>query len=118
MDNKRLGELIRQYRKDKNMSQEELGALCGYKSGKTAISKIERGVNDANSATIVRIARALGVSPVVFLEQFSVDKYAAYHEYLPYLAEASEETIRNIRFMLNMPEKKTESPSGSIKAIS
>ena len=111
MDSHSLGELVKYYRKQKKMSQEELGALCGYKSGKTAISKIERGVNDANSATIIKIARALNVSPVVFMEQFKADNYADFHEYLPFLAEASEETIRTIRFMLHMPEKKESSAS-------
>lgn len=118
MENKSLGELVKYYRKSRKMSQEELGALCGYKSGKTAISKIERGVNDANTATIQKIAEALNVSPLLFLEPFTADNLSEFHEYLPYLADASEETLRTIRFMLHMPEKKTASSSDSIKTIS
>lgn len=111
METRNLGELIRHYRILRHMTQEELGARCGYKYGKTAISKIERGINDANSKTIIKIARALDVSPVLFLEQFNPDNYAVYFEYLPYLASASEETLRNIRFMLHMPEKNSVTES-------
>ena len=112
MNASKLGEKIRFYRKKKGLTQAELGRLCGY-SGKTAISKLELGVNDANTETVVKIAKALGVSPVVFLEQFSDEEpdLSAFHEYLPYLAEASDETIRTIRFMLNMPELKKSSIS-------
>ena len=107
MKENKLGEMVRFYRKKKGLTQEELGKLCGY-SGKTAISKIELGVNDANTDTVIKIAKALGVRPVMFLEQFSSELYAEYEEYLPFLAEASDETIRNIRFMLKMPELKTK----------
>ena len=107
---KKLGDLVRYYRKQKGLSQEELGMAIGH-SGKTSISKIERGVNDANTKTIVKIASVLGVDPVVFIEQFSADNYTEFHEYLPYLARASEDNIRTIRFVLGMPEKKPSSDS-------
>lgn len=100
-----VGEMIRFYRLRKGMSQEELAIAIGH-TGKSSISKIERGENDVNSATMKKIADALGVDPVIFLDQFSADKFAEFHEFLPYLAEASEETIRTIRYMLHMPEKK------------
>ena len=111
MENMKLGELVKYYRKSRHMSQEELGRLCGYQSGKTAISKIERGVNDANIATIQKIANALNINPLLFLEPFSHDKFAEFHEFLPYLADASEETLRTIRYMIHMPEKKSASAS-------
>ena len=111
---KKLGDLVRFYRKQKGLSQEELGKAIGH-SGKTSISKIERGVNDATTGTIVKIANVLGVDPVVFIEQYSADNYAEFHEYLPYLAQATEKDIMTIRYMLGMPEKKP--CSNSTKAI-
>ena len=100
-----IGEIVRFYRLRKGITQDELAKEIGY-SDKAAISKIERGVNDANYSTIVKIAKALDVDPVIFMDQFTADKYAEFHEFLPYLADASDETLRTIRYMLHMPEKK------------
>lgn len=97
-----LGILIRKYRKEKGMTQEDLGKAIGL-SGKSGISKLERGINDASTETVIKIAKVLEVSPAVFLEQ--KETYSEFAEYLPYLAQASEETIRNIRYMLGMSEK-------------
>ena len=108
-----LGDLIKYYREEKGLTQEQLALAIGHK-GKTSISKIERGINSASYETIIAIARALSIDPVVFMEQYSFDKYAEFHEFLPYLAEANEQTLDNIRAILRMPEKK-ESVSVSTK---
>lgn len=100
-----IGEQIRIYRKKVGMTQIELGHRIGM-TGKSGISKIETGANSVSWETVLDIAKALGLSPLVFMEQFRQDRYKEFEEYLPYLAEASEETIRNIRYMLNMPPKK------------
>lgn len=104
--NEKLGSLIRFYRKEKGMTQAELGLAIGH-SGKTSISKIELGINDANTETVIKIARALGVSPAVFLDctEESQEDFSEFEEYIPYLAKASESDLRTIRYILKMPEK-------------
>lgn len=61
---KKIGELLSQCRKDKGLTQEEVGALVGVQ--KAMISKVENGMC-VNFGTIDRIAEALGVEPVVGL---------------------------------------------------
>lgn len=72
-DAKRLfGKNLRKLRLEKGMSQDELAKKLGYK-GRSAINKIETGVNDMPRDMVVRCAEVLGVSP---LDLFS-------YEYLP-----------------------------------
>jgi HTH-type transcriptional regulator / antitoxin HipB len=52
-----LGEKIRQIRKQKHLTQEELGKLIGVQ--KAQISKLEKGTSSATIATITKIFRAL-----------------------------------------------------------
>ena len=100
-----IGEIIKKYRKMEGLTQTELAHRIGHK-GPSGISKIESGVNEATFDLVVNIALALNVDPMIFMMEQRGDKFAGYREYLPYLAEASEETLRNIRFMLGMPPKK------------
>jgi len=53
-----LGNAIKQARKEKNLTQEELGELVGVK--KAQISKIENSVTDARFTTILKVFEALG----------------------------------------------------------
>lgn len=108
-----IGEIIKKYRKMVGMTQSELALRIGLKKP-SGISKIESGVNAVTFDTVVHIAEVLGIDPMVFMMESRGDKYAPYREYLPYLAEASEETIRNIRFMLEMPPKKIYKSSREI----
>ncbi len=102
--NKKLGPIVKHYRTEKGLSQEELGRAIGH-TGKTSISKIECGTNDANSETLIKIARALDVSPAVFVVSGGTEgDCSEYIEYLPYLEKASSEALRIVRFILNMPE--------------
>lgn len=50
---------IAQYRKLKNMTQQELADLINIK--RTSLSQIENGVYNARATTMVKIADALGV---------------------------------------------------------
>jgi putative transcriptional regulator len=50
---------IAQYRKLKNMTQQELADLIQIK--RTSLSQIENGVYNARATTMVKIADALGV---------------------------------------------------------
>ena len=54
-----LGEAIRKARKEKRLTQEELGKLVGVK--KAQISKIENSVTNARFETILKVFRALNV---------------------------------------------------------
>lgn len=52
-----LGEAIRQARKERHLTQEELGKLVGVK--KAQISKIENSLTDARFETIIKVFKAL-----------------------------------------------------------
>ena len=67
---KLFGINLKRLRAERGMSQEELAKKLGYK-GRSAINKIETGVNDMPREMVVRCADALGVSPLdlFFYEQ-------------------------------------------------
>lgn len=52
-----LGEAIKQARKDRHLTQEELGELVGVK--KAQISKLENSLTDARFETIIKVFKAL-----------------------------------------------------------
>jgi HTH-type transcriptional regulator / antitoxin HipB len=52
-----LGEAIKQARKDRNLTQEQLGKLVGVK--KAQISKLENSLTDARFETIIKVFKAL-----------------------------------------------------------
>lgn len=52
-----LGEAIRQARKERHLTQEELGLLVGVK--KAQISKLENSLTDARLETIIKVFKAL-----------------------------------------------------------
>ncbi len=52
-----LGEAIKQARKDRNLTQEQLGLLAGVK--KAQISKLENSLTDARFETIIKVFKAL-----------------------------------------------------------
>lgn len=63
-DAKRLfGINLKRLRLEKGMSQDELAKKLGYK-GRSAINKIETGVNDMPRDMVLRCAEVLGVSPL------------------------------------------------------
>jgi HTH-type transcriptional regulator/antitoxin HipB len=53
-----LGQAIKQARKERNLTQEELGSLVGVQ--KSQISKIENSVKNARFETILKVFEALG----------------------------------------------------------
>lgn len=55
---KQLGEMIKSLRKEKNLTQAQLGELANV--GKWTVSKIENGSEDVSILTIGRVLRALG----------------------------------------------------------
>ena len=52
-----LGEAIKQARKERHLTQEELGLLVGVK--KSQISKLENSLTDARFETLIKVFRAL-----------------------------------------------------------
>ena len=52
-----LGEAIKQARKERNLTQEELGKLVGVR--KAQISKLEHSLTDARFETIIKVFKAL-----------------------------------------------------------
>jgi len=52
-----LGEAIKQARKERNLTQEQLGLLVGVK--KAQISKLENSLTDARFETIIKVFKAL-----------------------------------------------------------
>jgi len=52
-----LGEAIKQARKERNLTQEQLGELVGVK--KSQISKLENSLTDARVETIIKVFKAL-----------------------------------------------------------
>ena len=52
-----LGEAIKQARKERHLTQEELGQLVGVK--KAHISKLENSLTDARFETIIKVFKAL-----------------------------------------------------------
>lgn len=63
---KKFGEQIRRLRKAKELSQEQLAELAGLH--RNYIGGIERGERNVALLNIVRLARALEVSPSYLLE--------------------------------------------------
>jgi len=53
-----LGQAIREARKEKNLTQEQLGKLVGVQ--KAQISKIENSIKNARFETILKVFEALG----------------------------------------------------------
>jgi transcriptional regulator with XRE-family HTH domain len=62
-----FGEVLRQLRQDRRLSQEELGDACD--SERTFISMLERGLVSPTLRTIVKLTRALGLSPSEILRK-------------------------------------------------
>lgn len=56
-----LGLTIRKARRDRDLSQEAVGLRTGIDS--SLISRVERGVVDAQTTTILRIIEGLGMTP-------------------------------------------------------
>ena len=55
-----MGQAIKQARKERNLTQEELGKLVGVQ--KAQISKIENSIKNARLDTIMKIFKALGAT--------------------------------------------------------
>lgn len=61
-----IGSRIKARREELGLTQEELAERVGYKS-KSAIQKIERGVNELRQKQIAVFAKALGTTPLYLM---------------------------------------------------
>jgi DNA-binding XRE family transcriptional regulator len=68
-----LGQVIKQARQERNLTQEELGELIGVK--KSQISKIENRTTDARFTTILKVFDALGAK-INFIVELNRQKIA------------------------------------------
>ena len=68
-----LGQAIKQARQERNLTQEQLGALIGVK--KAQISKIENSATDARFATVLRVFKALDAK-IIFNVELNEQKMA------------------------------------------
>lgn len=60
-----IADNVRRLRKEKDLSQEELGEVCGYH--RTYVGGIERGERNITIATLEALAGALEVEPLQLL---------------------------------------------------
>jgi transcriptional regulator with XRE-family HTH domain len=65
-----FGNVLKQLRSDKGLSQEELGFESGYH--RTYISMLERGKKSPSLKTIFQLAKALDVEPSYIMEQLQI----------------------------------------------
>ena len=61
-----VGKRIKELRTKLGMSQEELADVCGLH--RTYIGSVERGERNLSLQNIIRIARALGITPSILLK--------------------------------------------------
>ena len=78
---KDVGATIKQIRKERGLSQDALSKKMGFKDH-TALTKIETGINDVNSETLMELARLLEVNVGLFftgktseLPEFKIKQY-------------------------------------------
>lgn len=62
-----FGEVLRQLRISRELSQEELGDVCD--SDRTFVSMLERGLVSPTLRTLVKVSTALGVKPSEMLRR-------------------------------------------------
>lgn len=92
---KLFGMNLKKLRLEKGMSQEELAKKLGYK-GRSAINKIETGVNDMPRDMVVRCAEVLGVSPLdLFFYEYLPDSDFHIPTQKDLLIDALDITIKN-----------------------
>ena len=65
---------IRWFRRARDLSQQELATLCGFKQ--QYLSSLERGLRPSDPRHVEVLAQALGVSPTALLRRRRSPRYA------------------------------------------
>lgn len=102
-----FGEKVKLLRKKKGLTQEQLAERCGR--GKSYICNIEKGTRNTTLDNIPALAEALEVSIGELIDPDDIEPSNPFLEFLPYLAQADEVTLNNIRAILGMPKKNATS---------
>lgn len=85
----RFGDNVRKYRKARGLTQKELAEKTGLYDS-SSISKIEKGLSDCTSSTIIKLADALGISPSDFFDDHPVTISKAEKTILEFQAKYGE----------------------------
>lgn len=92
-----IGENIRFHRKEKGLTQEELGELLGI-SG-VAVMRYEKGQREPKQETLLKIAKVLGVHPRDLMDQSIWEEFDRQH---PEIAEQAKHGLEIIHFLESM----------------
>lgn len=68
-----IGKKLKERRLELGLTQEELAHKVGYTS-KSTINKIEKDYHDVNQTTLLKLAKALDVSPSFFIENIPISQ--------------------------------------------
>ena len=100
---KEVGATIKQIRKERGLSQVELSKKMGFKDH-TALTKIETGVNDVNSETLMELAKILDVHVGTFftgktsvLPNFKIKQYDdCYRDDMIFMVLCAKDALKKI----------------------
>lgn len=100
---KEVGATIKQIRKERGLSQTELSKKMGFKDH-TALTKIETGVNDVNSETLMELAKILDVHVGAFftgktsaLPNFNIKQYDdCYRDDMIFMVMCAKDALNKI----------------------
>lgn len=108
MSDNEIGKRIKERREELDLTQEELAKKVGYKS-KSAIQKIERGVNELRQEKIAAFAVALATTPLYLMgwtEEKAPELSLEELNILLAYRDAGEETKDNISAILKVKRRK------------
>lgn len=122
---RKFGERVKNFRKQKGLSQEQLANALGYTSSnaRSAVSKIERGLYDLSAAKIKQLSRALGVSVSELMgwndetieEQLTADELEIVQMYRAFNDEGREEAHKRLDEMSQIDKYKKRAELGVAK---
>jgi len=100
---KEVGATIKQIRKERGLSQTELSKKMGFKDH-TALTKIETGINDVNSETLMELAKILDVDVGTFftgktsvLPNFKIKQYDdCYRDDMIFMVMCAKDAMKKI----------------------
>lgn len=105
-----IGKKVKARREQLGLTQEELAKKLGYKS-KSTINKIELDINDVSQSKLIKLADALEVDPMYFIEidtpSDNTDRIKAYAELFRKLSdEGQAQALKYIEFLANQEAKR------------